>query len=163
MQGIFRRGVVVFYWIALPLALLLCAGWLLSAGAGAGAPRGNALMMAGGAGAVAVLIGWRLWLNSRALGRTVALPSTRQLVLVVLPFALLALAGVGLAALGLTWFSLGVWLLFGSELATSGYRDLVSGAGVPIGGGALMVLIGGGMIVPLVRSLGTRRPPVDEA
>ena len=150
---------MIFYWIALPLALLLCAGWLLNAGVGA--PGGNSWRMAAGAGAFAVLIAWRLWLNSRALGRTGSLPPTRRLVLVVLPFALLALAGVGIAALGLIWIATGVWLLFGSELATSGYRDLVSGAALPIGGGAFMVLVGGGMIVPLGWSLKTRAEPAD--
>ncbi len=159
MLGFFRRAVVVFYWIALPLALLLCAGWLLNAGVSA--PGGNSLMMAAGAGAFSVLIGWRLWLNSRALGRSGPMPPARHLVLVVLPFALLALAGVGLVALGLIWLATGVCLMFGSELATSGYRDLVSSAALPIIGGAMMVLVGGGMIVPLGWSLKTRPQPAD--
>lgn len=157
MRGIFRRAVVVFYWIALPFALLLCAGWALNAGVSS---SGRGLwMMAAGAGAFAALIAWRLWLNSRALGRAGPMPPTRRLLLVFLPLTVLALAGIGLVALGLIWLSVGVWLLLGPELATSGYRDLVSGAALPIGSGALMVLVGGALIVPLRRSLKARALP----
>ena len=159
MQGFFRRAVVVFYWIALPFALLLCAGWLLNAGVSVSG--GSSWMIAAGAGAFAMVIAWRLWLNSRALGRAGPLPPTRRLLLVVLPLTVLALAGICLVALGFVWLSIGAWLLFGSELATSGYRDLVSGKALPIGGGVLMVLVGGALILPLRRSLRTRPRPAD--
>ena len=159
MQGLFRRAVVIFYWIALPVAVLVCVGWFLNAGV-AGSD-GRSWTIGGGAGVFAVLIAWRLWLNSRALGRTGPLPPARRLLLVVVPFALLALAGVALAGLGLVWIAMGVWLAFGPELATSGYRDLVSGAALPIGGGVLMAVVGGAMVVPLVRSLKTRPQPAD--
>jgi len=159
MLGLFRRAVVIIYWIALPVAVMVCLGWLLSVGVGG---SGRAPWTIGvGAGVFAVLIAWRLWLNSRALARTGPLPSARRLLLVVLPFALLALAGAALLGLGLVWISMGVRLLFGPELATSGYRDLVSGAALPIGGGILMAAVGGAMIIPLGWSLKTRPQPAD--
>lgn len=158
MQGSFRRAVVVFYWIALPFALLLCAGWLLNAGVSS---AGNSLILAGGAGAFAALIAWRLWLNSRALGRAGPMPPTRRLLLVFLPLTVLALAGIGLSALGLIWLSVGVWLLLGPDLAVFGYRDLAATAALPIGGGALMVLMGVLLVLPLRRSLRNRPRPAD--
>ena len=72
MQGLFRRAVVIFYWVTLPLALLLCAAWLLTALVSP--PAGKSLLMAAGSGLFATMIGWRLWLNSRSLGRGAPLP-----------------------------------------------------------------------------------------
>ena len=159
MQGLFRRAVVIFYWIALPVAVLVCVGWFLNAGVAAS--DGRSWTIGVGAGVFAVLIAWRLWLNSRALGRTGPLPSARRLLLVVVPFALLALAGVALAGLGLIWISMGIWLAFGPGLDTSSYGDLFFDFALPVGAGSVMAVIGGAMIVPLVRSLKTRPQPAD--
>lgn len=159
MQGFFRRAVVIFYWIALPVALLLCAGWLMTAAVSP--PAGKSLMMAAGSGLFAAAVGWRLWLYSRSLGRGGPLPQTRRLLLVFLPLTLLALAGIGLAALGIVWLALGLWVLLGPEAATSGYRDLVSGPALPIGAGALMTVVGAALVLPLLRRLRTRPRAAD--
>lgn len=159
MQGVFRKSVVVFYWIALPLALLVCTGWLI--GAVLDPSDGNAWMMSAGAGVFAGAIGWRLWLNSRSLGRVGPVPPTRRLLLVVLPLVVLAMAGLGCAALGIAWLGIGAWLLLAPDAATSGFRDLVTGAALPIGGGALMIVVGAAMVVPLLRCLKARPAPAD--
>ncbi|MFN3669157.1 MAG: hypothetical protein ACK4VY_07590 [Brevundimonas sp.] len=158
MGGVFRRAVVVVYWIALPLALLLCAGSLMAGVLGDAG--GNSWLMAAGAGAIAGLIAWRLWLNSRALGRTGPLPSKRRLITVFVPLAALAFAGIGLAGLGLIWLSVGLWLLIGPEAAPFSYQSLASGVALPVSG-ILLILVGGAMILPLRRSLKPRPRPVD--
>lgn len=159
MQGAFRKAVVVFYWIVLPFALLACVGWLI--GAVMDPSEGRSWMMAVGAAAFAGLISWRLWLNSRSLGRGGPVPPTRRLLLVFMPLAVLALAGLGLAAIGVAWLAMGLWVLFGSEAATSGFRDLVFGPALPIGGGALLILVGAALVVPLVLRLRTQPGAAD--
>ena len=159
MPGFFRRAVVAFYWIALPFALLICAGWLI--GAVMDPAAGQSWVMAAGAAAFSGLIAWRLWLNSRSLGRGGPMPPLRRLLLVFLPLALLALAGIGVAAMGVAWLVLGLWILSAPAAATSGFRDLVSGPALPIGGGALLILAGAALVLPLVLRLRTRPQPVD--
>lgn len=159
MQELLQRAVVAFYWIALPFSSLLCAGWLMSALFSPSSPR--SWMMAAGAGAFACLIGWRLWLNSRSLGRGGPLPPPRRLLLVFLPLAVLALAGFGLLATGIAALATGIWLLVAPAHDTSGFRDLISGPAMPVITGVILVLVGAGLIVPLARRLKTRPNPAD--
>jgi len=151
VKALFRKAVVAVYWLALPISLLVCAGWLIGAVMNPSDLR--SWMMAAGAGVFCGVVAWRLWLNSQALGWAGATPGHRRLLLVVLPFLILALAGVAVATLGVVWLAAGIWLVTGSEPATSGYRDLVSGPTLPIVGGALLILVGAALGVPLLRSL----------
>jgi hypothetical protein len=159
MRDAFRTAVVAIYWIALPFALLVCAGWLFSALASPSSMR--LWMMTAGAAAFSGLIGWRLWLNNRALGRGGPMPPARRLLLVFLPLGMLALVGFAVAALGLAWLVAGIWILFAPEAATSGFRDLVSGPALPIGGGAVLILIGGALIAPMAFRLRARPTAAD--
>lgn len=154
MRERFRKAVTAIYWVALPISLLFCAGWLLSAFVSPS--PGQEWLMAMGSGAFAALIAWRLWLNSRALGWAAGPPRPRRLLLVVLPLLVLALAGVALAAIGVVWLGLGIWLISVPESAASGYRDLVSAPVIPIAGGVMLVLVGGLLGAPLIRSLRRR-------
>lgn len=150
---------MVFYWIALPFALLVCVGWLMTAATDPS--DGRSWAMGGGAATFAGLIGWRLWLNSRALGRGGGVPPARRLLLVFLPLGVLALVGFGVAAMGLAWLAAGLWMLLAPEAGLSGMRDLISGPALPIGGGLLLMLIGGGLVAPLVLRLRTRPAAID--
>jgi hypothetical protein len=159
VKDLFRKSVVVFYWVALPLVLLACTGGLIS---GVLAPDGvRSWAPVGGAAVLAVLIGWRLWLNSRSVGWGGPMPPPRRLLLVFAPLAVLAAAGLGMAALGFAWLALGVWLMMGPDSATSGFRDLVTGAALPIGGGIVLVMAGAALTLPLFRSLRRRRAAAD--
>jgi len=159
VKTLFRKMVAAIYWVALPVSLLICAGWLI--GAIMSPSDGRSWLMAAGAGGFAGMIGWRLWLNSRALGWAAAAPGRRRLLLVILPLLALAFVGIAATALGVAWLALGIWLIGGSESATSGYRDLVSGPLLPLVGGAVLILVGGTLCVPLIRSLRRREEAAD--
>lgn len=156
MRDAFRKAVVVVYWIALPLVLLLCAGWLI--GAVMHPSDGRSWMMGLGAAAFAGLIAWRLWLNSRSLGQGGPVPPIRRLLL-VLPLTVLALVGIGVVTSGVVLLSAGFWVLLGPEAATSGFRDLVAGSAWLIGLGLLFVAAGAGLATPLILRLRTRPRP----
>ena len=156
MKTLFRTSVVAIYWVALPLALLVCAGWLIGAMMDPSSAR--TWMMAAGAAAFASLVGWRLWLNSRSLGWGGPMPPPRRLLLVFAPLAVIALAGVGVAATGLAVVAFGIGLLISPDQAAAQYGDPARGALLYLGGGVMIFLVGAALTLPLLRSL--RRKPV---
>ena len=106
---LFRRFAMVVYGLTLPLCLLV----LLVGVAGVdaqGQHRLNWGLILGSVLAMAVLV-WRLRLNRRALGDAVAIPTVQRLLLVFIPLGILAAAGVLVAATGLVWAALGIWLV----------------------------------------------------
>jgi len=151
MRVLFRKSVVIFYWIALPLGLLVCVGWLISALMEPAAVR--SWLMSIGAATLAALIGWRLWLNSRSVGWGGPIPTRRRLLHVFLPLAVLALAGIGVAATGLAFLAFGMGLMASTDSDGAGFRDLLAGAAVYLGGGSMLFIAGGALTVPLLRSL----------
>ena len=150
MKALFRKSVVVFYWLVLPLALLSCAGWLIMAAMDPSSAR--SWMMAVGAAAFAGVVGWRLWLNSRSVGWGGPMPPPRRLLLVFLPLAAIALAGLILMFLGLGWLAYGFWL---ADVHTE------DAAVAPLIGGALSLGVGAMLIVPLALRLRRRPSPRD--
>lgn len=106
----FRKSLVVIYWIALPLCLLVfVASFATFNSTGGYAPSWR--MMAGSA-ALAALIGWRLRLNARALRLVGDMPPPRRLLRVFLPLALLSFVGLAVILLGIAWTGLGLWMAF---------------------------------------------------
>lgn len=156
MRERFRKSVVIFYRVALPLCLLVCAGWLIGALMDPAAMR--SWLMSAGAAAFALVIGWRLWLNSRSVGWGGPMPPPRRLLLVFLPLTILALAGLGVWTTGLAFLSFGIGLITSPDSAGAGFRDLVPGAVLYLGGGVLIIIAGVALTLPLLRSL--RRKPV---
>lgn len=150
---------MVFYWITLPLSLLVWMGWL--AGAVMDPADTRSWLMSAGAAALAAVIGWRLWLNSRSVGWSGPIPQTRRLLLVFLPLTVLAIAGTGVAATGLAVLALGVGLLASPDTRAVGTGGLAMGAALYLGGGVLIVLVGAALTFPLLRSLGRKPAPVD--
>jgi hypothetical protein len=144
---VFRGGVVVFYWITLPLALLAMGGWISSLFLVPGETQ-NWLFAVGSVGFCALLI-WRLWLNSRALGRAGPFPAPRRFWRVFVPLGLLAFAGLCLAGLGMG----------AAIVGAAAFREAPPGAGpFAIGTAVFLITLGGGMCWPLVSRL-LRRPP----
>lgn len=146
MTALFRKAVVVIYWVTLPLALLVCAGWLIGA---VMKPADAQPWMMAGAAAFAGLVGWRLWLNSRALGWGGPMPPAPRLLMVFAPLAAVAFAGIGVMAVGLAWLIYGFWL---TDVPHAG--DVAVG---PLIGGVLSLGVGGALIAPLALCL--RRKP----
>ena len=151
MKALFRKAVVVFYGLLLPLVLLGCLGGIFVAVVNPANPR--SWLSAVGAAAFAGLIGWRLWLNSHAVGWGGPMPSARRLLLVFAPLAAMALAGLALLILGLAWLGIGLWL------ADGGFEDSAVG---PLIGGVLALAGGTALIVPLALRL-RHRPARDSA
>lgn len=160
MRALFRKSVVVIYWAALPLALLVCAGWLIGALMDPSSAR--SWIMAAASAAFAGLIGWRLWLNSRSEGWGGPMPPPRRLLLVFAPLAILALAGIGVAAAGVVLLAFGIGLLTSPDQAGAGFGALAQGASLYLGGGVLVVLIGAALTLPLLRRL-RRRPAAADS
>lgn len=146
MKTLFRKAVVVFYWLILPLVLLACLGGVFAALVNPANPW--PWLSAAVAAAFAGLIGWRLWLNSRAVGWGSSMPSLRRLLLVFAPLAAMALAGLVLMFLGLAWLGVGLWY------ADGGFEDSAVGALV---GGVFTLGVGAALIAPL--ALRFRRQP----
>lgn len=146
MKDRFRKAVVIFYWLILPLVLLGCLGGVFAAVVNPANPR--PWLSAAVAAAFAGLIGWRLWLNSRAVGWGGPMPPARRLLLVFAPLAVVALTGVVVKFLGLAWLGAGLWY------ADRGAEDAAIGALI---GGVLASGSGAALIVPLALRL-RRRP-----
>lgn len=106
---LFRRFAMVVYGLTLPLCLLV-----LFVGVAGGDAQGqhqlNWGLILGSVLAMAVLF-WRLRLNRRALGDPAVMPTLRRLLLVFIPLGIVAVAGVLMAATGLIWAALGIWLV----------------------------------------------------
>jgi len=162
MKRMFGRVVIAVYWLALPLCLLVFVGSFASV-----SPTGTyqpIWMSAAGSAGLALLIGWRLWLNTRALGHGGPLPSLRKLVFVFLPLVLLALVCAGVALLGLVWLGLGLWLAVqpgapdSALIYTAGIMDGRVTGGLMAGLGVLVLLAGMALNLPILRLL-TRRQP----
>lgn len=152
---------MAIYWVALPLAVMMTLGAVISAGLDPRTVRG--WLLAAVLAAMTLLIAWRLWLNRRALGRVGPVPSPRRLLTVFLPLGLLALVGLSVLALGLLWLAVAGWLLLAPEETTAGFRHLVMGAGFAMGGGAVLTLTGAAMTLPLVQRLRARPALATEA
>jgi hypothetical protein len=157
---LFKRAVLAIYWVALPICMLaFIASFATVSPEGAYQPSwGTALV----SGALAALIGWRLWLLARSMGHVGELPSPRRWIIVVIPLAMLSLVGLVVMLLGLAWAGLGVWLVMQPE-AFDGALTYPDGAIAGRWGGALtagfglIALIGGAALnIPLLRLL-TRR------
>ena len=150
--GVFRGSVVVFYWITLPLALLMAGGWISSAVLVPTSPR-HWLMVAGSLGFSALLI-WRLWLNSRAIGRAGPFPSPRRFWRVYAPLGVLAILGLSLVALGIASIFIGIALARSPEPPAWPWLLPVFSASLMLGGAALCW--------PLLRLL-LRKPAVPDS
>ncbi len=114
---LFRRFAMVVYGLTLPLCLLV----LFVGVAGDDAQGRHQLnwgMILGSVLAMAVLV-WRLHLNRRALGGPAAIPTLRRLLLVFVPLGIVAVAGVLMAAIGLVWTALGIWMVVDPQNAQS--------------------------------------------
>lgn len=106
---LFRRFAMVVYGLTLPLCLLvLFVG--VAGGDAEGQHQLNWGLILGSILAMAVLV-WRLRLNRRALGDPAAVPTVRRLLLVFMPLGIVAVAGVLVAATGVVWVALGIWLV----------------------------------------------------
>ncbi|WP_298161502.1 hypothetical protein [Brevundimonas sp.] len=148
----FKRVLTVIYWIALPLVLLAMVGSVLPGNQYEG-PLPSWVYALGFA-AFAALIGWRLWLNSRALGY--ATPSAGRVLRVIAPLGLLAIAGLVVALLGAAWIGIGLWLTFDPEAGPAGPWPL--GTAIV---GFLSLIFGLALTLPFIRVV--RRAPPEEA
>jgi len=114
---LFRRFAVALYWLVLPLCL---AAFVVSFAAigedGAYQPEWR---LALGAVVVALVIGWRLRLNSRALGSRSKIPSAGRLATVFVPLGVLSALGAALVLLGMMWIGLGGWMLLDDQAGAS--------------------------------------------
>ena len=135
---LFKRVVQVVYWIALPITLLGAFGALTNSEVGNSKPL---LLPALGLLALAALIGWRLWVNSRALDYAGEPMSVSRLFFVILPLGFLAMAGLVVSLLGISWVSIGVWSAFQPHGGLAAF-----GLGLI---GLVTVLAGGGLTLPL--------------
>lgn len=143
---LFRRFVVIVYWAALPLCLLVAVAALFNA------PAPN-WPLAAAAAAFALLVMWRLRLNRLALGHSAAVPGAGRLVRVFLPLGVLALLGVLAILLGLAWIVIAIVMardpsmMIAPELAQAStvYPWLLGGSGV------ILVGIGAAVVWPFVR------------
>ncbi|CAN7348935.1 hypothetical protein [Brevundimonas sp. LjRoot202] len=149
MRALFRKAVILFYWLILPLVVLACLGGIPGVIFNPAAPRSWLTIL--GAAAFAGLVCWRLWLNSRAVGWGGPMPSARRLLLVFAPLAAIALAGLVLMVLGLGWLAYGFWLAD---------ADFGAAAVGPLIGGVLALAAGAALIAPLALHL-RRRPAKD--
>ncbi|PZN97794.1 MAG: hypothetical protein DCF29_21980 [Alphaproteobacteria bacterium] len=105
----FRRFVVIIYWVVLPLCLAaLAVSFVTVSEDGQYQPEWR---LALGAALMALLVGWRLKLNSRALGAGTRFPSAGRVMTVFAPLGALAALGWLLILLGVAWVGLGIWVL----------------------------------------------------
>ena len=154
---LFRGGVVIIYWIVLPFAVL---------GTLSGLPgmlpdgRGGAwqVQITAASAVLTLLLGWRLWLNTRALGWNGGLPRGRRLFVVWIPFAVLAVAGLCLVGIGAIWIAV-PHLLPEGEVDRNVYL-LATAAG---GGVALIGALMCWPLVCLLRRKPTQATPPPEA
>ena len=156
MLGMLRKAVVVFYWIALPFAVWMCVGWLI--GVLLVPSNANAWRTSLVSGLFAAAIGWRLWLNSRAMGGD--LLQTTRLLFPILSRGCLAIFGMGLAALGVAWLAVGFHALISPDFAQH-FRDAAWSPTLLVGAGALMAVVGIALTVPFRRSIRLRQQPPD--
>jgi hypothetical protein len=155
-SAVFRPGVVLFYWLLLPVLLALVMAWALSAAMQPASVRnwlGLAALVA-----LTALIAWRLWLNRRASGLTGALPGPARLLKVFLPLGLLALFGLLALMLGLMWTAIGVVAARDAALAHSLGSPEGSFSLAQIGMGCLAAMIGLALCAPFWRRLIARVP-----
>ncbi len=132
----------VIYLIALPLALLVAAGWISSIALVPGASR-NWLMAVGSVG-FCTLLSWRLWLNLKATGRAGPFPPPRRFWRVFVPLGLLAAAGLCLTAMGV-----GAGVIAGAT-----WKDAPPGMVVTfVTVAAMLIPFGGWMCWPFARLL----------
>jgi hypothetical protein len=111
----FRRFVVIVYWIVLPLCLAALAVSFVTVNAdGQYQPEWR---LALGAALMALLVGWRLRLNSRALGGPFRFPSAGRVARVFIPLGLLAALGWLFILLGVAWIGLGIWMFSDAGVA----------------------------------------------
>lgn len=152
---VFRGSVVVIYWVALPLAVLGALGGAAGLMFGPGQPVLQWPLTLGFA-AFAVVLAWRLWLNSRALGWAGPVPRARRLLTVLLPLGILALVGLVIAAVGLVWLITGGLMLLAPENSTMTFRELVMSKGLVLGCGLAAALLGVALTLPMIRVLRAR-------
>lgn len=132
----------VIYLGALPLALLVAAGWVSSIAMVPGSLR-NWLMALGSIGFCA-LLGWRLWLNLKATGRAGPFPTPGRFWRVFVPSGLLAAAGLCLTAMGI-----GAGMIAGST-----WKDAPLGMAVTfVLVAVILIPVGGWMCWPFARLL----------
>ncbi len=132
----------VIYLIALPLALLVAAGWVSSIALAPGSSRN--LVMALGSVGFCTLLSWRLWLNLKATGRAGAFPAPGRFWRVFVPLGLLASAGLCLTAMGVGT----------GEIAGATWNDAPLGMAVTfVTVAAMLIPIGGWMCWPFARLL----------
>jgi hypothetical protein len=146
----FQRSIVAIYWAAIPFLVLGAAGAAMLEGMPG--HWGLAAGLAFGAG----LLGWRLWLYRRALGVAGPAPPMRRLLLVWTPLGLLALVGAVMILIGLTWMSAPLWLR-----SQTAFWDAIDGSMfvlVAVVAGAVLIVTGALMTIPLFRALAKHRP-----
>ena len=144
----------VIYLVALPVALLVAAGWVSSIALVPGSSR-NWLMALGSIGFCA-LLGWRLWLNLKATGRAGPFPAPGRFWRVFVPSGLLAATGLCLTAMG---GGAGV-------IAAATWNDAPPGMAVTFVLVAVVLMpVGGWMSWPFARLLLKERPtiPIEAA
>lgn len=148
-----RRALTWLYWPVLALALIVAMGWLLGAITG---PR-HVYNAVGALGSTlfAALVGWRLWLNTRSLGKGGAIPSLDRLLRVFLPFGILALVGLFIVATGIAMIA-GWWFVTFGEIDSTGGDVAPELHHFGLIGTAAM-LVGAGLCWPLLRKLTRRR------
>jgi hypothetical protein len=142
--------VAVIYLIALPLALLVAAGWVSSIALVPGSSR-NWFMAVGSVG-FCTLLSWRLWLNLKATGRTGPFPSPRRFWRIFVPLGLLAAAGLCLTAMGV-----GAGVIAGATWNDAPLGMVVTFVTVA----AMLIPFGGWMCWPFARLL--LKPPSTTA
>ena len=132
----------VIYLIALPVALLVTAGWVSSIALVPGSSRN--WLMAGGSIGFCALLSWRLWLNLKATGRGGALPAPGRFWRVFVPLGLLAVAGLCLTAIGVA----------AGVIAGATWNEAPLGMAVTfVTVAAMLIPVGGWMCWPFVRLL----------
>lgn len=148
---LFRGGVVIIYWIALPLAVLITLSGLLGMLPDG---RGGAwqVQITAASAILTLLLGWRLWLNTRALGWNGGSPRGKRLLVIWIPFAILAAVGLCLIGIGAIWIAIPHLLPAGETDRNIYLLATAAGGGV--------ALVGALMCWPLVRLL--RRKPTPE-
>ncbi|WP_396595133.1 hypothetical protein [Brevundimonas sp. R86498] len=141
------RVVVVIYSLVLPVALLSIGGAIYTLRV-SDQPWHQWAWIFGSAG-VALVLGWRLWLNARALGWTAPQLGIKRILIVWTPLVLLALLGLLLIACG------ALWIAVPHFVADKASADAIA---TPITiAGIIAVFIGGLLCGPAVLVLRRRR------
>lgn len=149
---LFRGGVVIIYWIALPFAVLGALSGLLGIMLPDGQGGAWQMQITAASALLTLLLGWRLWLNTRALGWNGGLPRGKRLLVIWIPFAILAVVGLCLIGIGAIWIAVPHLLPEGEADRNVYLLATAAGGGV--------ALVGALMFWPLVRLL--RRKPTPE-